>query len=695
VTDLRTPVLPRQRGDVGPPPRVAQRGFRTDIQGLRAVAVLGVVLYHCKIPFVTGGYTGVDVFLVISGFLITGQLLREAERGGRIRLLEFYEKRARRLLPAAALVVIVTLLVSLVFASPLVTRRLAGDAIWSAFYGLNVRLAAQGVDYLQSSVPPSALQHLWSLAVEEQFYLCWPLLISLCVWAGRRRWKVLLATLLVSGAMCSLVVSQHLLAADAPLAYFSLQSRAWELGLGAAAALVAPHTHRIPRRVAAAVSWCGLGAVLGSMVVFDDATAFPGVNGLLPVLGTVAIVLSDCRPGEGGATAVLRPRAIQGIGRISYAWYLWHWPVLILAPVIAPHYTFGWVRNLEMMILALWLAWLTYHLLEQPAQRSRVRLRKWLPIAAALTLCATGCAVGTQQLASNKLTTAAAIRYSTDGLSDPFAGGPTSGPVAPTVLDAAKDTPAYPAHCIADLTSVAVADDCILLPDGTSTTSATTDRVVLLGDSHAGHWFDAIRSIAADNGWAIEILNKVGCPLPAVSIVNPTLKRTYTECDQWRAEALKRLSSEPRAQLVFVSSLYGYGVSDEAWRAGWATSLASIEGTGAPTVYLADTPYPGNDVPSCVAGSFDNWARCAFPRSKALLADPLVPPSSGGAFAFGVRAVVNINAYLCPAAAGSMTCPAVRGGTLLYRDESHVTRTAMKALAPVIRQQLTDAGLLT
>src|ERR1700722_19719434 len=209
------------------------RRFRPDIQGLRAVAILLVVLYHAGVPGFSGGYVGVDVFFVISGYLITGQLVGEAVKTGRVSLAAFYLKRVRRLLPSAVLVIVVTLLVARVFAPPLFSLPLSVDGIFAALYVLNYRLAAEGINYQNARAAPSAFQHFWSLGVEEQFYVFWPLLIIAAMVLTRRWWRDLLPVMFLVVIVVSLYVSQYLLATDAPMSYFSVQSRAWEFGAGA------------------------------------------------------------------------------------------------------------------------------------------------------------------------------------------------------------------------------------------------------------------------------------------------------------------------------------------------------------------------------------------------------------------------------------------------------------------------------
>ena len=355
------------------------RSFRPDVQGLRAIAILLVVLYHARVPGVRGGYVGVDVFFVISGFLITGQLVRGVEKDGRIQLRAFYLKRVRRLLPSAALVVAATLIVSRIWAPLLQTKELAADAIYTAFYVLNYHLAIEGTNYQNQNAAPSALQHMWSLSVEEQFYIVWPFCILLLVIVARRWWRVTLPLVLGCGVLVSLIVSQSLLSNDAPMSYFSMQSRAWEFGVGALVALAAGALARAPSLILDVVSVAGLIAILVAGFAYSDATQFPGINALLPVLGTAAVIAAGCA-GRSKAEIVLERRSMQGLGTVSYPWYLWHWPILILAPLVLTRLRFTWITNLGLMVLALGLGFLTHYLLERPLGQFPLHKATWLRI---------------------------------------------------------------------------------------------------------------------------------------------------------------------------------------------------------------------------------------------------------------------------------------------------------------------------
>jgi peptidoglycan/LPS O-acetylase OafA/YrhL len=660
------------------------RRFRPDIQGLRAIAILLVVLYHAHVPGIRGGYVGVDIFFVISGYLITSQLVTEVAKSGHLSLAQFYLKRVRRLLPSAVVVIVSTLCVAYAFAPPLLSKMLSIDGIFAALYTLNYRLAIEGINYQSLGATPSAFQHFWSLGVEEQFYLFWPLLIIFAIMLNRRWWRDLLLVFFLVVIVVSLYISQHLLATDAPMAYFSVQSRAWEFGVGAIVALGSGMFVRVWANIRSWLSLSGIVAIIFSGLFYTDATQFPGVHALLPVLGTALTISAGCG-GRVRPEAILDNRVMQWLGKISYPWYLWHWPILILVPYFWPHVTFTWPINLGLVGFALILAAATYYALELPLRRFTFHSSDWA--AAGLGLMSVAVATGTfVNLSETSLLTASsrpppvAVRAR---VADPFNSRLTSGPVYPSVLKAVSDTPDYPADCIVSFLAT-TSPKCLIDRYGSATDAPIgPNRVVLLGDSHAGEWYPDVYGIAHKLGWDTEVLTKEGCPLASITIENGALDRPYTECNQWRTNIFQRLLREPRPRVIFIASLNYYKPDNTYLVNGWKKTLRSLRAIGAPIVYLRDTPYPNFDVPTCISGALSDWSKCSFKRDVAFHPDPLM---SGTEASHGLAARVDVDQYLCPPTKAE--CPAVLGGILLYRDNSHVTNTTMSMLLPIVEAQL-------
>lgn len=348
------------------------RTFRPDIEGLRAIAVLLVVLSHAGVPGLQGGYVGVDVFFVVSGFLITGLLLKEAERGRRISLLGFYARRARRILPAATLVLAVTVVSSFALIGGTGAARTAEDGQWAALFASNFRAISQGTDYWASDLPPSPLQHYWSLAIEEQFYLFWPAsMIAVAAIARRIPLRTRLTFLLAVAIAVSLTWSVYATTENASAAYFSPLTRTWELAAGAILAVLTPTIMRLPVFLAAITGVSGLIAIAAAALTLDEYTRFPGYAALLPVGGTVLVIIGGTIAPGRGAEVLLRCRPLQWLGKLSYSLYLWHWPVLILAASLGTE--LAMTTKLALVGVALALSVVTYKYVESP-----IRSSSWL-----------------------------------------------------------------------------------------------------------------------------------------------------------------------------------------------------------------------------------------------------------------------------------------------------------------------------
>ncbi|MFH1475812.1 MAG: acyltransferase family protein, partial [Chloroflexota bacterium] len=643
--DVRTP------GD-------SRDGFRPDLEGLRAVAVVLVLLYHASVPGFAGGYIGVDVFFVLSGFLITGLLLREVRRTGTISLPAFYARRARRLLPASALVLLVTVAGSALLLPPLLVPDVAGDAAAASLYVSNMRFAFQATDYLQSEMAPSPLLHFWSLGVEEQFYVFWPALVLLIARgrsdAGRR---VAIAVGIISVASFGLAL--WLTEANAPWAFFSLPTRAWELGLGAFLAIGGTQLARVPARPAAVAAWVGLAMVAISGMVLSTETPFPGTAALLPTFGSALVIAGGFRqespfaPGRWLALAI--PRFL---GRISYSLYLWHWPVLLL-PAAALGAPLPWWARGALVLVSIGLAAATQRWVEDPLRHGRgigTLPRRNLAMAGALSLVVAMASLGVgASMAGSLVGSASPGDVATDEAdldrilsstatptpSASSAASPTALPAAsPTALPATAGRPVPPG--LRPSLAEARSDEPRTYSDGCHVDQAATTSppcvygvadspvtVVLLGDSHAAHWFPAVERLALERGWRLLNLTKSGCGPADVIQYNGSLKREYLECAAWRTVAERRVADEHPA-LVLVSAGRGVGILSAdtktplagaariaAWQEGMTATLTRLAAAADRVVVIADTPRSAFDVPVCLSAHLDDVLACATPFNRA------------------------------------------------------------------------------
>lgn len=377
------------------------RKYRPDVEGLRAVAVAAVVLFHAKLLGFAGGFVGVDVFYVISGFVITGVLLRKVERSGSVGFADFYARRARRILPAAGLVLIVTIWASYHWLGFIRGGEVADDARWCAIFFGNFHFLAIGTNYFSSQLPPSPLQNYWSLAVEEQFYLIYPCLLALSLFVIPKvsvRHKVMIFTAAV--ITCSLAWSIYQTSVDPSGAYFSSLTRAWELALGGFVAAGTQYWLRMQGGVALTLTWFGIAGILVACTEFTGATAYPGWAAILPVVSAALIIAGGMSAGRWGAEALLGTSVFRWIGKRSYSIYLWSWPILTIATQSTSK-NLTLFQRLLAILASIVLAAITYALIENPIRHSKwVAASWWKGIFLGFAIIATVLVVATVEIHS-------------------------------------------------------------------------------------------------------------------------------------------------------------------------------------------------------------------------------------------------------------------------------------------------------
>lgn len=667
--------------------------FRPDIEGLRAFAVLSVVLYHADLFGVQGGFVGVDVFFVISGFLITRLLLESVGEHGIRALPTFYTRRIRRLLPAAMTVVVATVAAARFWAPALSVRPIAIDGIFTTFYGLNYRLAVEGTNYLNEGSAASPLQHFWSLAVEEQYYLCWPILIVLVVYLGRRHRNALLGLLLTAIVLVSFYFSVTVTKVDAPWAYFSLATRAWELGLGALVAVGASQLARLQGSIAAVGGWLALAAVVASAFVYNGQTPYPGSAAALPVVGAAVLIACGCA-GQRGVGVLLGVRPLQFLGRMSYSWYLWHWPMLVIAPMILGH-ALSWPERLAVVAASLAAAVLTFKLIENPARSLRLPNREWFAgglalsgsavVAAVLVLGNLPALVGTGADAAVVHASRATPAVTREMKAAIIAGLNTT--------DAPRNLTPEPAQAHGDVPSSSN-DGChaslFAITQGPCVYGDRKGKytVVLFGDSHMQQWQPAFTDAGVYAHWRVVNLTKSGCPPQKLTVFDTLLNRIYTECDTWRARTLRRIArSNPTVVVVTGSDNEAPNVSSTAYADATVSTVRTLQQTTtAKIVYLEDTPYPGYNVASCVAAHLADVKACNLPMSRAYTYPARHQAINRALQKLGGVTLVDPADWMC---AGNV-CPAVVGNLLVFRDTSHLSVEFSEWLTPMLTSLLDE-----
>ncbi|WP_404438771.1 acyltransferase [Microbacterium aerolatum] len=664
-----------------------RRGFRTDVQGLRAIAVGLVLVYHAGIPIVTGGYVGVDVFFVISGFLISSHLLESLERHGRIRFADFYARRIRRILPASLTVALLTAVAAIVFLPPLALERVLKDALATILYVPNVWFAIQNTDYLADH-SPSPYQHYWSLGVEEQFYLFWPLILLALFVLLRRRTALIVAAIAATGA-ASLVAGIVVTPVNQPAAFFLLPTRAWELLIGALVGAVLLHgAFRVPSWLGALGGWLGIAMVLASAVLYDDATVFPGTAAILPTVGTALVILFGAPSPAWGPTWLLSLRPMQFIGLISYSLYLVHWPLLIITQSAV-----GEEQPLRLLVkiglgivLAVPLAWLLFRFVETPLRApgwlTRRRPRFTLIGTLALTVVLAGSLVGVTHWSSvREVGTGDAVAEAPDFPSSPPHGtGFVPRNMTPSLGDVAADLPVlYADGCHHDVSQEEV-QDCAY-GDGDTV-------VAVFGDSHAAQWFPAISAIAEKrDGIVLSAYTKSSCPAVSTTVLDKDVP--YMSCDRWREAVLTHLEAKPPA-LVVISSYAHYDLPDvsnaderkQRWDNGMRATVERLRTAGSEVLVIADTPRFETPPATCISADVLDTTRCDGVRDEVLdsaftRAEARAVTAAGGEY-------VDVTPYIC----AETTCPVIVDDLLVYRDVNHLTTAFVSYLSPVMEEPL-------
>lgn len=697
---------------------------RADIEGIRAVAVAAVLLFHAGVPWLEGGYVGVDVFFVVSGFLITSLLVRERAGSGRISLSGFWSRRARRILPMSAVVAVATLAASWVWLEPVRVRDAATDAVGVATFSSNLVFADRGADYLQSALPPSPFQHYWSLAVEEQFYLLWPLLVvAVCVGASgllsvRRRVGVTAAVVSVASFAACMVLMES----SQPWAFFAPHTRAFELAIGALVATLPAAAGARDRTLSAAGAWVGLGGIVACAAVFDESTPFPGPWAIVPVLAT-AFVLRGGDARGWSPVAVLRFAPFQWLGSRSYSAYLWHWPVLVVTAAALGR-DLSVAEGSMCTVAALALSEVSYRFPEDPVRRAGfVRGSKAAVLALALSSLVAGAGLLVRNNPPSIPTAGAAATPVLGSTSTTVATGPspvvgpatttaptTTVPVPPTLpgpsapieaVVAAAATTGLPSNLEPSLTNVRndmpriYSNGChagfgATVPKRCVVGDETSDVVVgVYGDSHAAQWFPMFEKIAIKRKWKLIYYTKRGCPPAEIEVYSSVLGKVYRECGPWRANVLDQMV-EDGVKVVFVAH-FDRLLSAETkippwqkeWRAGLRGTFEALEARGIVPVLMEDTPWPGQDVPTCLSRNFADVDACSQPVGQAYRDDMYEVRRD---FQREGKNVLWVRQMFCT----STVCPNIVGNLLMYRDDNHVTVTYASFIAPLVDATVAD-----
>ena len=668
------------------PPRPA---WRTDIEGLRGIAVLLVVLYHAGVPGFAGGYIGVDVFFVLSGYLITGILVKEAESRGSIDLMRFYARRARRLLPASALLLAFVVGFAFLFYAPLEQVDIAKTALATAAYISNIYFGRGATDYLAAEAETNPLLHTWSLSVEEQFYVVWPALVILFLFgfAGLRRKegafkreRLVWGTAII--AALSFALTLYLMATGRThWAFFSSPTRAWEFALGGLGALLpvvgnaqrgltgltfGSLNKRIPL-LTQILGWLGLLAVLMTGFVYTAATPFPGWAALLPVLGTVFVLRAGAANADTALGKLLAVRPLRELGRLSYSWYLWHWPPLVFATSLYGELLLS--HRLIIALVSLGLAELSYRLVENPVRHNTFLSRKnanSLGLLGVLTVVSLALSVTWWQVAEAELRTPEQARY----------------------MQARADIPSIrPRGCNATFLETQPAACSDGPPDARF-------KMALYGDSHAAHWAPTLEKVAKEQGWQVTYFTKSSCAGIDVTAFHRRLGRDYVECDEWRENALEMMAAlEP--DVIVMSSRAGEKFELADWRSGSERVYERLANAAENVIIVRDPDEPSVNAPNCLSRlAWQESLNLPITLGESNCNDFIHKDINESVFAVQQEAAANfsnvhfldLSDVFCPEG----SCSVELDGEVVFSDAHHLTSSYASSLADEFISAIVD-----
>jgi peptidoglycan/LPS O-acetylase OafA/YrhL len=676
---------------------------RREIQGLRAVAVLLVVLFHLWPGRLPGGYIGVDVFFVISGFLITSLLLREVDRSGSVSLTRFWARRLRRLLPASYLVLVVSAAAVLLLEPRLVWHQFFGEILAAGLYVENWALAFNSVNYLAAQNTPSPAQHYWTLSAEEQFYLVWPLLVLLALWLAarwsRRKLPAVFAVLAV-GTTASLGYSLWITAHDPAWAYFVTPARAWEFGAGALLAFAPTVSGRAALR--SVVGWTALAALVASSLVFDAKTPMPGTAAILVVVASAAVIWVGDPAASWSHSRLLTLRPAEWLGDISYSIYLWHWPLIILLPAATGHPLTLLDRG-SILMATIGLAALTKKWVEDPIRQARhfglARSRTTFAYAAAAAVLLTvACVVPrtvverdaehavevAQQIAQHEPACFGAAAMVPQAKGCP--NDDLDGVMVPTPDAAAKDDPPW-SHCYWR----AFKDP--LVPCQFGKRSNRVPHVAVIGDSHARVLMATVDRLVEQGRITADMYVMGECAWSTAPVdMSREIGRT---CAHWRSNLFPLLDRKATDyDLVLTTArLLTLRGSHETQVRGFSEAWSRVTSHGVPVAVVRDNPEvpkPAQNPNLCLAKVSVSQANasCAFTRAANL--DPWYDALRVAQRRTPGTTWIDLTDRMCK----ELTCPVLIGGVDVYADGNHLTVTFARTLAPYLYSALVTDHLL-
>ncbi|SOB99020.1 peptidoglycan/LPS O-acetylase OafA/YrhL [Ureibacillus xyleni] len=645
--------------------------FRPEIEGIRAVAAILVAVYHIWLGKVSGG---VDVFFIVSGFLITTSLLAKIEREGHINLFEYLLGLVKRLIPLAFTVLTVTSLLSILIMPKVQWEQIISEVIASGLYYENWQLAFNSVDYLEQNNEASPLQHFWALSLQGQFYITWPLIIILSFFIARKLFKTperktLLATLSILFTL-SISYSIYKTIVNQPWAYFDTFARVWEFSLGGIVAIIIT---LIPLKsvYSALIGWVGLGIICLTGVLLPVSTVFPGYAALLPTIGVILIILAAENGHRFGVEKLLGSKPLLFMGSISYGFYLWHWPLLIFYLTYFKKETVSLSAGLVILSLTFILSYVSTKVLEAPVRKLNVKYSKvkLVSIATSFALPVTFVVFlwGTQ-LTEEKSIYNLEDYPGANALAVQMTVKPDIEPI-PSMLEIKENLPEFYS-----------VEDCVTRSGERVTkcsfgeTKKPEHTIALVGGSHSGHWFPALMGFAEELKMQIDVYNHDGCRFS-----NDDFNGTLTEaCMKWNELVIQEIIKNP-PDLVFTTANLN---KNDTIPIGYIQQWEKLEGV-TKVFAVRDNPRMSENVPLCLEREKDN-IDCSLPRDEAL--SSVLPWENTKEIPSNVF-FADMSDYFCD----DETCYSVIGNIIVYRDAHHITAEYARTLSPFLKEHIVEA----
>ncbi len=654
--------------------KVDPRRFRPELEGIRAVAALLVAVYHIWFGRVSGG---VDVFFVVSGYLITTSLLSRILRDDKIIFSDYYLGLGRRLFPLAYTVIAVTTIVSVIKLPISFWTETIPQAIASIFYYENWQLAWNTVDYLGQNNEASPFQHFWALSLQGQFYVTWPILITIVYFVARRLLKTpvrktLLAVLVVL-FISSLTYSIYLTNVDQPYAYFNTFARVWEFSLGGILALLLPYLNPT-KAVSFILGWLGLSIIVFTGMVFQVSTLFPGYIALLPVSGALLVIIAAENSHIYGADRLLSTKPFQYFGGISYGFYLWHWPLLIYYYLLFETDTVPFLHGLLLLVISFILSVVSIRLLEEPVRslsvkKDRTKVKKYVAFFAVIAIVPTFSWAGYVEYAKASKGLIVVEDYPGARAISSQIEPKKRVEAYPDLLTIKEELPHFydDLQCYSTMQEGSEVKECSF---GELENPELT--IALVGGSHSGHWFPALEPIAEKHKLKIRVFNKDAC-----RFTNDDFEEHLTEaCMEWSDNVTELLKKDPVDLIFTTANVAFYDHIPE----GYVTKWKEFEGISE-IFAIRDNPRMPEDTPNCLAKNPKRPKVCGISKEEALSEnlpwDKLDEQPKNVTFA-------DLSDYFCIGG----YCPPIIGNVIVYRDQHHLSTYYAETLSEALEIEM-------